>query len=1037
MVVWHLMVRLLHAFIQHRIAPNLIILLMILSGIFVVERMEIRFFPEFSRQMITVKTSLPYASTENVNNAVIIPLENQLRNITALKKMSSVARTGVGVIYLEFPENISIDAMTKEVRRYIDLAKPNLPSDSKTPKISVGGRHENIMRLALIGAPLEQLRRLARQLQNELISLNITEVEVSGLPTSHLEIRVNQQKLQESGRSLREISQQIRAQNVNTTAADIAGSYSLRADNKTQNISLLKNIIISDSNNQQIRLGDFATIERRLDENSSPSIIYFNGVVAVEFLLKQKTGGNSVDSAKKITDWLDKKQASLPPNIQIIAHNQRWKSIQSRINLLIKNGSQGLILVLIILFIFLNARVAFWVAIGIPATMMVALAFLYSVGESINMISLFAFIMVTGLVVDDAIVVGENALYHHERGLNHKKASLRGAVEMLPSVVTSTFTTIASFFPILLIGGTIGSIIFAIPMVVISVLVASLFECFFVLPGHLSHTFNNMNKKAKIKTRQSINQQFLRFQNHIFRPSVLLALKYRWVTLALMLFILFLTISLIMSGALRFRFFPGAELSRVQAQVTFVAGTPVTHIEKSMRNIEKAAAVAANKISQDKPLLKYSSIYLGKGGYKDRGKEHASLVVELTPPNERDISTRQFTREWQKYLKKDSRIEKLSLRESRGGPAGEDLEIRLNGKDADSLKAAAIALKALLPSIKGVSAPTDDMPYGKQQLLFSLTSKARLLNLSVESIANQLQGAINGYHIQTLYKGLDETELRLLLDTINDQSLNELNLNNILIQTPDKRFLPLADLVTITRQSGFNTISRINSQSIINVIADIDFKQTEVAPVLEQLENDILPDIVNQYGVGYSFEGSQSDEKQTTDDMKYGLVLTFICIFVLLTAAFSSWTLPLVIILTIPFGVIGAMLGHWLMGYDMSILSAFGVFALNGIIINDSIILVRDYIARKNKPYTNHQTIIADTACRRLRAIFLTSLTTIVGLVPLIFESSIQAQFLIPMAISIAFGLGFATFLILYLTPVLLSIHHSIHSSLTADTSQT
>lgn len=1020
------MIRIIRATLSHRVAATLLLILMMSSGLYVIDRIEVRFFPAYSNQTLSVQTVMRRTSAENINESVVVPLENQLRHIPNLKKMTSVAREGVAVIYLEFPENIATRQAMRDTRRYLDLAVPNLPVASEAPKIKTSSRHENIMRLSLSGASLEQLRRLARQLQQQIIALNVAEVEVQGLPTQHLDIYIDQLKLRELNLSLRQVGEQIRAQNINTTAADIAGSYTLRADNRRQTARHLADLTLTDANGKLVRLGQIATIKRTIDENETPYAVYFNGKPAVEFILKQRAGANLLDSAATIQTWLDKMQKSLPANIALTPHNQRWQAVESRIDLLLNNGMQGLALVLLILFLLMRFSVAFWVAMGIPATLMVALAFLYISGGSLNMLSLFAFIMVTGLVVDDAIVVAENALYHYENNRSPKKSALRGVVEMMPAVITSTGTTIASFFPILIVGGVIGSIMQAIPTVVICVLIASLFECFCVLPGHFYHSLARARQQVAAAPK-NLASHLDKLRDKYFRPTLLLALRYRWLTVATAVFILFLSITLVISGALRYRFFPGAELSRISVNAVFVAGTPTAAIASYMEQIAAAAAHTQTQLTPNKQLLQHVSIYLGSGGRRDGGKEYARLVAELVPPAERQVTTREFVREWKKHVQKSSQINNLSFRESRGGPAGEDLEIRLIGQDSDTLKAAANALKADLLKIKGISNPNDDMPYGKQQIVFTTNQQAHLLNLSTADISRQVRHAVDGYAIQTIYEGLDKNQLHLKLSAAS-QPIDETNLGDILIQSRQGQSLPLRDLVQLQARQGFSNITRINGAPVINVVADLDFNQTDVATAFDSIEQNSLRPLANQYGIQYTFAGSQEDQAQTTRDMQHGLILTLIFIYLLLAAVFSSWSLPVVIILTMPFGVIGAMFGHWAMGYDLSILSAFGLFALNGVIVNDSIILVRDYQTRLQKSGAGQAitTLIADSCCRRLRPILLTSLTTIAGLVPLIFETSIQAQFLIPMAISIAFGLGFATFLILYLTPILLSFHHSL-----------
>ena len=1030
------MLSIIRAFATHRIAPNLLILLMVASGLLVIGRLEVRFFPKFDIQTVQINASWRGASPEAVAESVLTPLENELRQVADWDEIVSYAREGGGGVYMQFPESVDINRATEEVRRHLDLALPKLPSDIERPRVTTPKRRDDTMRLSLAGATLQELRALARRLENQLLRLGVVEVETTGLPPDRIEVHFDQRQLAELGLSLRDIGRQLSAQNVDASAGDIrgdSGGQLLRVLSKRKTMADIETIALVDAKGETFRLADVATLSRSSERDQT--LVWFNGQPAVEFQVKQKQDGNALQVAERVLDWVADARRQLPAGVTLTPHNERWRAINSRVDLLVRNGAQGLLLVLLMLLIFLHVRVAFWVAVGIPATFMVAVCALHLTGGSINMISLFAFIMVTGIVVDDAIVVGENALHRRQRGEPPSMASVEGADEMFPSVFSSTFTTLSSFLPLLIVGGVIGSIMFAIPLVVTCVLLASLFECFFVLPGHLQGALAGFSVKRQNRWRKWMDDRFDAFRDRPFRRSIELALRYRWVTVSASLFLLVLSVSLMIGGALKYRFFPGAELNRIQAQVVFVAGTPRAQVERFMRRLEDSVRKTEAEFPDEEDLVQHLSTYLGRSGSQrggnrySRGDEKASLVAELSQPDKRRIGTRDFARAWRKNLPRQAGLEKLSIRESRGGPAGEDLEVRLSGGDIDTLKEASMELQAALTNIGGVSRPDDDMPYGKKQTVFELTPKGNRLRLTVDEIARQLRDAVNGFLVQTLYEGIDETEIRLLLRQKDGAPIDALT--DIQIRLPDGGFVPLDDLVTLRDRRGFDSIQRINGSPVVNVVANIDFDVTDAETVIRQLERDILPPIRSKYGIDYSYEGSRADQSETLDDMRTGLAIAFLCIFIILAAVFSSWSLPLVILLTAPFGVIGAMWGHWLMGYDMSILSAFGVFTLNGIIVNDSIILVRDYLSRlKRHPAASRDALIVDAVCRRLRAILLTSLTTIAGLFPLMFERSTQAQFLIPMAISIAFGLGFATLLILYLLPALVSIHNSIANCL-------
>ena len=1011
---------LIDAIAKQRIMPNLLMLVMLLSGALVVGKMETRFFPAFEIQTVVVSATWRGAAAEDVSEGLLPPLEAELRDTPNLKTMSSVARDGSGVVYLEFPESADIQEALDDVRRHLARALAKLPANSERPRARVIERRDDIMRVSLAGSSIAELRALARQIETELAALGVARVETSGLPKDEIQILLSSRQLRALGLAPREVGRQLAAANIDATAGDLSSSANtrvLRVLERRQSPTAFADMRIVDGGGNVTRLGDVAEIRRA--PQSEQRAVFFNGKPAVEFRMVKNAGGNILRAADKIHDYLDARRPTLPAGVELAAHRERWRAVKSRIDLLLENGLQGLALVGLFLLLFLRGRLALWVAAGIPATFMVALAVLWATGGTLNMISLFAFIMVAGIVVDDAIVVGENSLYHLQRGATPLQAATRGAREMFPAVFSSTFTTLASFIPLLIVGGVIGAIMEAIPLVVACVLCASLFECFMVLPGHMRGAFAAIAKTRPARWRAALDSAFDRFQEGAFRRSVALALRYRWVTLTAALVCLVLTCALLAGGLLKYRFFPGAELSRVAANVSFVAGTPRADVERFVEELAQSARKAEARVGKGEKLILHISAYLGEGGARrNQGNEQAVLRVELTDPEERSVGARAFARAWRKVLPTSPGLDSLSLREARGGPSGEDLQARLRGADYSALKAASLELQAALTNIPGVSRPSDDMPFGKRQTVFEVNARGRALGLSSANVAAQLRDATNGYKAQTLHEGRDETDVRVYM---SDAAAN---INDYRLRLPAGGFAALSDVAALRERQGFDSVQREDSSPVVNVVANVDFDATTAGRVIAQLERDILPAIASRHGVAYSFEGARADERETTQDMKTGLIVAFVSIFVILAAVFSSWTLPFAILLTAPFGIIGAMLGHWLLGHSMSILSAFGVFALNGIIVNDSIILAREYLARRAaNPHARADSLIVDSVCRRLRAIFLTSLTTIGGLLPLLFEKSTQAQFLIPMAISLSFGLGFATLLILYVMPAFLSAH--------------
>jgi multidrug efflux pump subunit AcrB len=717
-------------------------------------------------------------------------------------------------------------------------------------------------------------------------------------------------------------------------------------------------------------------------------------------------------------------QSTLPDGVELVPFNQRWELLQGRIDLLVKNGLGGLVLVILILFLFMSGRVAWWTAVGIPVSFMAALALLYLLGGTINMISLFGLIMALGIIVDDAIVVGEDAMTHYENGARPRLASQQAARRMLGPVSASSLTTIAAFMPLLIVGGIIGSIMQAIPVVVICVILASLVECFLILPGHLTHSFRKMGAYRPGRLRSKLDGWFETFRDGWFRPAVTASVANRWSTLALVMAIMITTIGWIQGGRIGFQFFPTAEADRLYANVGFVSGTPahvvrsyLEVVENALYQVEDEAGEALVKLV----ISRYGTVE-GDGSSARRGDHFGALRVELVDPDKRKTRNRDIIRAWREKLPKKPGIENLALVEPRAGPPGSDIDLRISGENINQVKLAASIVQDVLTDIPGVSGVSDDAPYGREQMVLKLNTTAKVLGLSVDSVSRQLRAAYDGYKVQELSDGFDDVEVRLMLPRAERDSVAGLSSLDIVL--PNGRTEPIYSLANITSERGFETIRHSNGKLAVTVTGSVDPALNNTNSIRSLLESDLLPSLESSYGVTFSFEGRQADQSETLGDMRTGVVLALTLIYLVLSWVFGSYGWPFIVMSIIPFGIIGAVWGHVLMQQDVTLLSLFGFFALSGIVVNDSIILLVFYRQLREKGLAVHEAVI-EAACSRLRAVVLTSLTTIAGLSPLLFETSLQAQFLIPMATTLAFGLAFATLLVLFVMPSLLIIYES------------
>ena len=1018
---------LLGTFAQHKVAANLLMIMLLLLGALSLTKLNTQFFPNFNLDYVQVKVLWSGAATEDIERGITQPLENRLRFLDGVKEMISTSTDGVAVVVLEYEDGSDMVKALEKVKEQVALVR-GLPSAAETPEVVHLVRYDPIARVLLsTQGSFDELRYWVRRFERQLREQGISKINLTGLPQEEVAIQLNAQQLQGLGLSLTDISDRVSAMSQNIPAGPIGQqevSRQLRSLGEAREVSAFEELALAGQAGSQIRLGDVATIQQQ--SRRSQSRVYFKGEPAVELRLLRGEDDDALQSAEVLNQWLITARAELPPGLSLHVYDESWKLIKERILLLLKNGGGGLLLVVLILFLFLNGRVAFWVAVGIPTSFMAALAVLYWVGGSINMISLFALIMALGIIVDDAIVVGEDAMAHYQRGEHPLQAAEGGARRMLAPVLSSSLTTIAAFLPLMMIGGIIGNILFDIPLIIVCVIVASLIESFLVLPGHLKHAFVNLHHQRSA-VRQWLDNGFAAFRDRVFRPWVTLAVRFRGVTLALSMASLILCIGLLAGGRIGFHFFPTPEGATLYANVQFVTSSNSQQVNDFLSHLEDALEETNAAFGGDLLVAlerRQGLMGLAAGGTLQRGDHVGSLIVELTQPDTREVTGKVFMAEWKKRVEPVAGLENLALFMRVGGPPGRDIEVRLFADDVHLAKKAALELATAVGSIAGVSAVEDDMPYGQTQMLFSLTREGVAQGLTTQSLGRQLRVAYEGEVVQIFHQGDEEIEVRVMLDHHARAALS--SLDNFPIRLPNGQFRALPDMASISWRRGFAAVRHAQGKRAVLVSADLDHAVNKVDQVNAQLEAGVLSRLEKEYGVHYQFEGKTSDQRETMADMRRGTVVAFILIYLILAWVFASYGWPLVVMAAIPFGLVGAIGGHWLMNIDLTILSLFGVFGLSGIVVNDSIILVVFFKQLRNTMAT--QEAIIEAACQRLRAVLLTSLTTIAGLLPLLFETSLQAQFLIPMAVSIAFGLAFATFLVLFFIPALLSVYESVFS---------
>lgn len=1009
-------------FAHHPNASNLLMIMLILSGMFALTKLKVQFFPTVEIPVIVVSVAWPGASPEDVEKSILKSLEPELRYTDGLNEFASYAREGAATIRMEFNSGTNMQSALSDVESSVNNVT-TLPEDSERPVIRHVKFFEDVASLSISGPFSEKvLKSYARKMRDGLLEAGIDQVSLSGFRDEEIWVTVRPEELRRLDLTVEDISKKIRqvSQDLPSGTLDGAIDKQIRSIGQAEDTMAVSHIEVKSlPGGEKIYLRDIAKIETRFDK-AAP--ISFQGKSkAIGLSIKRALTADTLKVAKILNDYLEKTIPTLPRNLKVVKFDVAADAVSDRINLLLVNGIGGLALVLIILFIFLNARIAFWVAVGIPVSVMATLGIMFLTGQTINMISLFALILTLGIIVDDAIVVGEHTATCWERGEPALSAAERGATRMLAPVVAATLTTQAAFLPLFMIGGIIGDIIAALPAVVIAVLVASLVECFFILPGHLRHSLSKMSSNPSA-FRRGFDRRFNSFRDNWFGRISMCSFRWRYTTVAVAIGILIISIGIMKSGRVSFQFFPTPEPEIVVASIVFVAGTPRQVTVKALTEIEASLSRVVKELSGgNEKLVATTFSSLGTSG-QSRGDHLASIKVQLTRAEQRSVRTKKIINAWRKALPQIPGVERIAITGRRGGPPGRDIDLQLSGASPEVLKNAALELRTLLSRFAGVSGVADDLPYGKQEIILEITARGAALGFTTQSVGQQVRNAFEGSIAKRFARGDEEITIRVLEDNIG---VGLQSLRDLYIRSSDGAEVPLVEVASLREKAGFSLIQRREGKTSVAVTADINADVTTNIEVEAALEAGGLKKIAEKYGVEYVFKGRSEERNETVGDLLVGVALALVLMYIILAWMFGGYVKPAIVMLIIPFGLVGAIFGHLVMGFSMTILSFFGLLGLSGILVNDSIILVSQVDKRLDDGESMEEAA-SGGARDRLRAVLLTSLTTIGGLTPLLFEKSLQAQFLLPMAITLVFGLAVATVLVLILVPAVLGIQNDI-----------
>ena len=1014
-------------FTRHGTAANLILVVMLVLGVAASTQIRSQFFPDVVIDNVTVSMRWDGAGPEDVDDGIVALLEPALLGVEGIESTASTASEGRAVIRLNFQPDWDMARAADDVKVAVD-AVIGLPSGADAPNVRRGTWRDRVTDVIISGpVSADQLSRFADELTARLFSKGVTRVTIRGVSAPEISVDVSESSLIQNKVSLSDIASAISQEAEADPAGDVAGgSARVRTGIEKRSADEIEKIIIrSKADGSKLLVGDVANIS--VSGTDAKRTYFVEGNPAVSVRVDRSDKGDAIGVQAIVQSVADEMELTLPKDVKIDLIRTRAQAIQDRLSILIQNGLMGLGLVIGLLFLFLSARTAFWVAAGIPAAMFAAVAIMYAAGLTLNLISLFGLIITLGIVVDDAIVVGEHADFRARTlGESPVVAAENAASRMAPPVFSATITTILAFWGLTLIGGRFGSLLSDIPFTVIAVLAASLVECFLILPNHMSHslTVNGTVKWYDIPSYH-FNRGFNWFKKKIFRKIIKFVLIFRYPVFAFAVLLLMLNVALFTSGQVNFRFFNAPERGSLSGNIAMLDGASRSDTKAMVDELQRAVNDTAKAFEEKYGTNPVTFSMTEIGGNTGRGisgianKDNdlkGSVAIELIDADARPYSYFAYIGELQDAIQKHPLLETISFRGWGFGPGGDSLDVQLIGTDSNILKEAAEKLKTDISlRFPEVTSVEDDLPYGKEELILELTPQGHALGFTIDDIGRELRNRLNGIEAASFPIGTRTSEV---IVGFPEEEISADFLDRTRLLSKAGNFVPLADIVTVDRTIGFSEILRENGLRLTSVTGNIpedDPKRAE--EIVTLLETEVLPDIARDFGVEFRLAGLAEQEKEFFSDAIVGYMLCLLGIYLALTWIFSSWMRPIIVMSVIPFGAIGMIFGHWVMEIPLSMFSIVGMIGMSGIIINDSIVLVTTIDEYSEK--RGLIPAIVDACCDRFRPVLLTTLTTVLGLAPLLFEKSAAAQFLKPTIITLSFGLGFGMFLVLLIVPSL------------------
>ncbi len=1037
--------------VEHRVSVNLVMVFIIVAGWYTAMNMRREMFPQFNLDMINISVSYPGATPEEVEEGICIRIEEQLKSLEDVKTMYSTAIEGQGSVTLELNPGCDINVKLDEVRTEIDLID-SFPEEAEDPVIIEIKNNDPAIYVAVYGDVSERLLRdTAEGIRDDLVKApEISLAALSGVRDFEISVEVSEQSLRQYALSFDDVAQAVKTGSLEMPGGKIktrGREFLVRSKGRRYTGEEFEKIpLIAKADGTLLRLGDVAHVTDGFEDTDIKA--RFNGKPAAMVVIRRTDAQDTIAISNQAIAYINEHKDRMPKGVKLGYWFDMADMVQDRIDLLLKNGRQGILLVFIVLALFLNLGLSFWVAAGIPVSFMGAFLVLEAFGASINMLSLFGFIMTLGILVDDAIIVGENVYTHYSMGKPAKKAVMDALEEIGSPVVMAVATTIVAFVPLMYIAGIMGKFLAIMPQAVVVILAVSLVEAFFILPAHLEHALVPAKTRRPIlgkiclfwldwlKADIGAAHSWLRGRieillnqviDRLYTPVLTYCVKNRYMTLAIGFSCLIVCLGLLAGGHVPFVFFPKTDSNWLVAEIIYPQGTSLDTTETAVKQIEQGAFKLnrhfEDRVNGGRALISNTYSQVGIIPRRDwkpsvNGAHCGEVWIEILPSSKRpDIAAPEVVAKWREFTGDILGTEQLTFSTIGGGPGGNPIEIRLEGDDLDQLKAAASALKDEIATYPGTFDITDDFRPGKMEKQIHILEGAKSLGVTMADIAAQIRQAYYGDEVLKFQRGKDEVTVTVRYSEKERQS--EASIENLRIRTRDGRQIPLSQVARIEEKQGYSAIRRVDRSRVITVISDIDENRANARNIMASLKAGFLPGLEKHSpGVSFNLEGQAKRTQESLDSLAKGFALAAMVMFLLLASQFRSYIQPVIIMTAIPFGLVGAVAGHFIMGLDITMISIFGIVALSGIVVNDSLILI-DFANARVRQGLHGVEAVLESGRSRFRPVLLTSVTTIAGLFPLLLEQSFQAQFLIPMAVSISFGLIAATGLTLVFVPAL------------------